>query len=53
MGVDARVAAVQLLPPLVIARLHQDRFGGRDTNPIDLSALLDQQVEAFVRGYGA
>ena len=50
---DARVAAVQLLSPLVIARLHQDRFGGRDTNPIDLSAMLDQQAKAFVRGYAA
>ena len=48
---DARVAAVQLLSPLVVARLHQDRFGGRDTNPLDLSAMLDQQAVAFVRGY--
>ena len=50
---DARVAAVQLLSPLVVARLHQDRFGGRQTNPIDLAAMLDQQAEAFVRGYAA
>ena len=50
---DARVAAVQLLSPLVIARLHQDRFGGRGTSPIDLSAMLDQQAKAFVRGYAA
>ena len=50
---DARVAAVQLLSPLVVARLHQDRFGGRDTNPINLSLMLDQQAEAFVRGYSA
>jgi AcrR family transcriptional regulator len=51
--VDARAAAVQLLSPLVIARLHQDRFGGRMANPIDLAAMLDQQAEAFVRGYAA
>ena len=51
--VDARAAAVQLLSPLVVARLHQDRFGGRDANPIDLAAMLDQQVEAFARGYAA
>ena len=53
LDADARVAAVQLLSPLVIARLHQDRFGGRVTNPIDLTAMLDQQAEAFVRGYAA
>lgn len=51
--VDARLAAIQLLSPLVVARLHQDRFGGRGDNPIDLGAMLDQQAEAFVRGYAA
>jgi AcrR family transcriptional regulator len=51
--VDARAAAVQLLSPLVIARLHQDRFGGRTANPIDIAAMLDQQAEAFTRGYAA
>ena len=49
--VDARAAAVQLLAPLVVARLHQDRLGGRASNPLDLRAMLDQQAEAFVRGY--
>lgn len=48
---DARLAAIQLLSPLVVARLHQDRFGGREGNPIDLAAMFDQQAEAFVRGY--
>ena len=50
---DPRAAAVQLLAPLVVARLHQDRFGGREANPIDMDAMLDQQAEAFVRGYAA
>jgi AcrR family transcriptional regulator len=49
--VDARAAAVQLLAPLVVARLHQDRLGGRASAPIDLAAMLDQQAEAFARGY--
>ena len=49
--VDARAAAMQLLAPLVVARLHQDRFGGRTANPIDLAVMLDQQAKAFVRGY--
>ena len=51
--VDARAAAVQLLAPLVMARLHQDRLGGRASNPLDVAAMLDQQAEAFVRGYAA
>ena len=51
--VDPRAAAVQLLSPLLVARLHQDRFGGRDASPIDLAAMLDQQAEAFARGYVA
>ena len=52
-NVDARAAAVQLLAPLVVARLHQDRLGGRASNPLDVEAMLDQQAEAFVRGYAA
>ena len=51
--VDARAAAVQLLAPLVVARLHQDRLGGSASNPLDIEAMLDQQAEAFVRGYAA
>ena len=51
--VDPRAAAIQLLAPLVVARLHQDRLGGCDMNPFDISAMLDQQAEAFVRGYTA
>ena len=50
---DPRAAAVQLLAPLFVARLHQDRLGGRDTAAIDMTAMLDQQSEAFVRGYEA
>ena len=49
--VDARAAAVQLLAPLFVARLHQDRLGGWETGAIDMTAMLDQQAEAFVRGY--
>ena len=51
--VDPRAAALQLLAPLVVARLHQDRLGGADANPLDVGAMLDQQAEAFVRGYAA
>ena len=50
---DARTAAVQLLAPLFVARLHQDRLGGRDRTAIDMTAMLDQQADAFVRGYEA
>ena len=51
--VDARAAAVQLLAPLVMARLHQDRLGGRASSPLDVEVMLDQQAEAFARGYAA
>ena len=50
---DPKAAALQLLSPLVVARLHQDRLAGAAGNPLDVSAMLDQQAEAFVRGYAA
>ena len=52
-AIDPRAAALQLLAPLLVARLHQDRLGGRRATPIDLDAMLDQQAAAFVRGYAA
>ena len=49
--VDPRTAALQLLAPLVVARLHQDRLGGKDTSPVDMDAMLDQHADTFARGY--
>ena len=49
--VDVRAAAIQLLAPLVFARLHQDRLGGKNSAPIDIARMLEQHAETFVRGH--
>lgn len=47
---DPRAAALALLAPLVLARLHQDRLGGA---PLDVEAMLEQQAAAFAHGHAA
>lgn len=51
-GTDPRVAALQLLAPLVLAYLHQRRLGGAESHPLDLEVMTNQLAEAFVRGNG-
>ena len=51
-GMDLRVAALQLLAPLLLAHLHQSRLGGDETHPLDLVALRDELAVGFVRGNG-
>lgn len=50
---DPRAAALQLLAPLLLARLHQDALGGAEAAPLDVEALLDGLAGAFVRGHAA
>lgn len=44
-------AAIGLLSPMVIARLHQSELGGAMHYPLDLPAFDEEQATAFVRAY--
>jgi AcrR family transcriptional regulator len=48
---DTRAAALMLLSPLLIAVLHQDQFGGRASDALDLPRLAEEIASAFVRAY--
>ncbi|MEX1365816.1 MAG: TetR/AcrR family transcriptional regulator C-terminal domain-containing protein [Nannocystaceae bacterium] len=48
---DLRVAALQLVSPVVLGLLHQNELGGRQCRPLDVDALVDAQVDAFLRVY--
>lgn len=51
-GTDLRLAALQLLSPLVIAVLHQKKLGGTRCRPLDVQAIVAPHVAAFVRAWG-
>ncbi|MEM9455316.1 MAG: TetR/AcrR family transcriptional regulator C-terminal ligand-binding domain-containing protein [Myxococcota bacterium] len=46
-----RVAALQLVSPLVMALLHQHQLGGHACRPLDVDALVEPHVDAFLRIY--
>lgn len=48
---DARVAALQLVSPVLIYFLHQDGLGGKDQYELDLHTLIKQHGSAFIRAY--
>jgi len=48
---DPRHAAIMLLGPLVLAFLHQDALGGAGAVPMDLSSLVAEIAEGFLRAY--
>ncbi len=48
---DARVAGLALLGPLVLALLHQDNLGGAQCRPLDLPSFLDAHLSGWLRGY--
>lgn len=50
---DTRAAALFLISPLLLAILHQDHLGGRDTSPVDLPAAFESICAAFLRAYAA
>lgn len=51
-AVNTRHAALVLLSPVVLLMLHQRELGGAATHPTELRQFLDDQAEAFVKGYG-
>lgn len=48
---NIRLAALQLLSPVVLALLHQDSLGGRASRPLDMDALVVEHVSAFFQVY--
>jgi AcrR family transcriptional regulator len=48
---DARVAALQFLAPVVLALLHQDSLSGASCRPLDLDAFFRDHVAAFLRAW--
>ncbi len=52
-GIDLRVAALALLSPIVLGALHQHELSGARCRPLDVSALVAQHLDAWLRGYAA
>lgn len=52
VAADLRLAALQLVGPLILALLHQHQLGGRACRPLDVPTLIEAQVDAFLRLYG-
>ena len=50
--VNARHAAIMLLSPILVSCLHQDALCGGDDYPLDMEALITDQVASFVRSFG-
>jgi AcrR family transcriptional regulator len=49
---DVRVAALQLLSPLILVFLHQNELCGDRVRPLDIDAFCADHVDNFVRGFG-
>lgn len=50
-GLGLRVAALQLLSPLVVALMHQHALGGTRCRPLDMDAFVRRHVDVYLRGY--
>lgn len=50
---DLRLAALQLLSPLLLAALHQRELGGHRCRPLDLDATLPAHLDAWMRAWAA
>ncbi len=50
---DLRLAALQLLGPLLLAALHQRELGGARCRPLDLDATLAPHLDAWMRAWSA
>jgi len=49
---DLRIAALQLVGPVVLALLHQRQLGGAACRPLALDRLIELQVDGFLAAYG-
>jgi AcrR family transcriptional regulator len=48
---DARLAAIELVAPVVVVLLHQGALGGESVRPLDVEAFLDEHVARFIRAF--
>jgi AcrR family transcriptional regulator len=48
---DLRLAALELLGPVVLALLHQLPLGGDRCRPLDVDALMEEHLQRFLRAY--
>ena len=48
---DVRHASLALLSPVVLALLHQDSLRGAECRPLDVAAMLETHVDAFLRAF--
>lgn len=49
---DVRVAAMELVAPVVVALLHQQALGGGTVRHLDVQPFLDEHVARFLRAFG-
>ncbi|MDQ3031267.1 MAG: TetR/AcrR family transcriptional regulator [Myxococcota bacterium] len=50
-GADLRLAALQLIAPVLLASLHQRELGGAECRPLDVDAALTPHLEAWIRAW--
>jgi AcrR family transcriptional regulator len=50
---DTRVAALQLLSPLIIVFLHQNELCGDRVRPLDIDGFCTDHIDIFVKGFAA
>jgi AcrR family transcriptional regulator len=48
---DLRLAALELLGPLILALLHQGPLGGSACRPLELEPMLEEHLARFVRAW--
>ncbi len=48
---DARVAALALLSPVLMALFHQHQLQGRRCRPLDLEVFIERRLDGFMKGY--
>lgn len=48
---DPRLAAIELVAPLLVALLHQDSFRGARCRPLEIDALLEAHLDRFLRAW--
>jgi AcrR family transcriptional regulator len=49
--VDLRLAAIELMSPLVVVLLHQFELGGGGCRPLDLDAFIGNHLDTFLRAH--
>jgi AcrR family transcriptional regulator len=49
---DVRFAALNFIAPILVAYLHQGKLGGTKVRPMQVDALVTEQIGTFVKAYG-